>query len=369
MHERHLRMYYSTLDRLTLDCVWPVLQRYRARLDRCFCERHYAGGAHLRVSLGGDESASREAAATLHEAACTYISEHPSPPKAYSFHAAQSMLAREGEPVLSDELEYRNNSVAASAPPPRHYAYASETAEALSNEFRHDAMPLAIAIMRAADRRRQMLSLYASYALLVGKGDLAAGSVSLKSHWEGFAFALPDASLVERVEAVERRHASELLSTLREVVHRHAAGTIGESPVLDEWNTLFHKYFERASAIFAQGQSLSYQPADLAHVGRLRDKTFASQRRSSGFMDALFADPRYLASVQYEPSFLRTRVMTNLLYILVALAGFNALDRQCFCYLTWRTVERHCDCDLTDVLRHNVSRVVQRYVARGAFEP
>lgn len=55
---RHVRMCCSALDRLILDCVWPVLSPARDLLYRGCWERHYAGGPHLRVTLSGEETAS-----------------------------------------------------------------------------------------------------------------------------------------------------------------------------------------------------------------------------------------------------------------------------------------------------------------------
>ena len=72
---RNYHIFYTDLNRLIVECVYPVLERSEQYLKNCFWERHYAGGPHLRVRLHGSaDDVSKAASEFVAEANSSLLS-------------------------------------------------------------------------------------------------------------------------------------------------------------------------------------------------------------------------------------------------------------------------------------------------------
>ena len=231
-------------------------------------------------------------------------------------------------------------------------------------DFRHDVLPLATRLLASERPRREaLLRIYFLHALEVG-GELPGGSVSFKSHWEGFSSCFRSPEVIERIRSayeVNRNHIGGLLS---EVAGLHAGGRIEDDEDLSEWRRLLTLYGRRAERTIRAGVHLTRQAADPGEAARLRRQAAAFSLRESDFVSALWADDVFLASIQYEPSFLVPRVLVNLLYTLVAAVGLKPLDKFALCHFSCRAVEEHSRCDLTDLLKVTIDRFVTRNAPR-----
>jgi hypothetical protein len=339
--------------------VHPVLERVEGGLERCYWERHYAGGPHLRVSLVGGEGLDA-AAAGLVDAAARFVAEHPGADLArYSPDQAAEMMRREGAKWDADDLVYRNNVVR--AVPHRAHAYVSGEAELMAEEFRHDVGPLVVRILAGPrPRAEQLLRLYFLNALLVCDGQLPEGSVSYKSHWEGFAAWISDARVPERIRQAFGASAGGVIDLMLEVDELYRRGALDEDPLLGDWSRLMERYAGRTREVLRAGKQVTPQPATVQEATDARESLMGLLSRDSEFVRVVWDDPRFIASAQFEPGFLVPRVLVNLLYIAVAAAGLTMLDRMTLCHHTFRAVEEHFGRDLTDILRGNVERVVAR---------
>ena len=190
---RSFHIHTSEVDRLITGCVHPFFQAWESRLERRFWERHYTGGPHLRVRLRGPASVLGPAGDELAAHARAFLADHPSPDLAHysEAHVARLLEWEETPAGAGEDLRYRNNVVEEHSYPPAADVYVSREAARLVEDFRHDIMPLATRLLDGPRPRREaLLRLYFLQALEVS-GDLAAGSVSYKSHWEGFASTFP----------------------------------------------------------------------------------------------------------------------------------------------------------------------------------
>lgn len=357
---RTVYVHYTDLDRLIVECIHPALERVRATLERCYWDRHWAGGPHLRIRLVGDGAAA--AATEVIRTAEHFVAEHPSVDLfRYSPERAAEMLRREREEWEEEDLRYRNNVVREVPHHPRSSAYVSGEAEALAEEFRHDAEPLVAAILAGPrPRAEQLLRLYFLHAATVCGGRLPEGAVSFKSHWEGFAAGFPAAEVPERIRAAYRAQRDALEGLMLEVEDLYRRGALAEDPLLGAWSELMARYGARTRTALEQGTHITPQPSTLREATESRATLRTHLRRKSEFVDVLWADPRFIASVQFEPGFLVPRVLVNLLYVVVAAAGLSTLDRMTLCHHAFRTVEDHFGRDLTDILRGNVAGTLAR---------
>ncbi len=368
---RSYHLHYSDVDRLILDCVHPFLQRWEDRLERRSWERHYAGGPHLRVRLRGPAAEVGKAGEELAAWAGDFLTRHPSPDQAgYSEQRVAQLLKWEGTPdEPGTDLRYRNNAIEEHPYPGASEVYVSSEAACLMEDFRHDVLPLATRLLGSARPRREaLLRIYFLHALEVG-GELPGGSVSFKSHWEGFASCFKSPEVIERVRSAYEANRDHIGGLLAEVAGLHAGGLIEDDADLGEWRRLLTLYGHRAERTIRAGVHLTRQAADPEEASRLRRQAADFSLRESDFVSALWADDVFLASIQYEPSFLVPRVLVNLLYTLVVAVGLKSLDKFALCHFSCRAVEEHSRCDLTDLLKVTIDRFVTRNAPRwGAAE-
>lgn len=362
---RNFHVHHSDLDGLIVDCVEPLRERVTERVERFFWERQAVGGRHLRICLRGGERELAAVSSELVRVVEGWMREHPAPDEpGYSEERAAALLRREGDEVDDDALRYRNNVVLERPYPSRRHAYVSPEAAEMADDFRHDAVPLAARIIRGPDARQlTLLRLYFLQALEVCRGDLPRGSVSYKSHWSGFSVSTPE-EVSSRVAETYERNRDEITGALRDVVHLCESDALDADPVLSAWRQILRKYDRRTRASLAGGHHITWQAADLADARRQRESTLAVMNRESPFVRILWSDERFMASLQYEPAFLVPRVLTNLLYTLVSLVGLPAIEKMALCHHAHRAAEQEFGCNLDDLLRENVDRVVARHGQR-----
>lgn len=360
---RSYHVYTSEVDRLIVDCVHPFFQEWESRLERRSWERHYAGGPHLRIRLQGSVAVVETAGEELTASAHAFLAVHPSPDLAdYSEAQVARLLEWEETPAGAGEnLRYRNNVVEEHPYPLATDIYVSREAERLMEDFRHDIMPLAFRLLTGRRPRREALLRLYFLKALEGSGDIAAGSVSYKSHWEGFASSFPSLAVIERIQASYSANREHFQTLLREVADLFAQGRIDEDPELAAWQSLLRRYGSRARQILAIGTHITRQAATPEEAIQWRRRAESLRLRDSEFVRTFWSDESFVSSLQREPSFLVPRVITNLLYTLLAATGLKAIDKFTLCHAAFRAVEEHTQCNLTDILRRNIAWVVARH--------
>ena len=364
MEWRNYNVYYTDIDRLILNCVHPVLERCRGTLDLCFWERHFAGGPHLRVRMRGSAEATAGVGRELIQEAQSFFLAFPSQRSPeYSHELTRRLLALEGEEVQDEDLLYRVDQILERPYDRLHHRLASDEAAGVLESFLHDSEELAVAILSSdSPKMETMLRLYFLEALFVS-GSLVRGSVSFKSHWEGFGAVSATRDLNERIEKSYTKNRESIKETMLEVQEEYD-NTTPPNPLLSDWLALLDRYRERAASILEAGIHLTHQPSTAEEVRQSWEHLSPRMVRESSFVNAIYKDARFMASAQFEPRLLIPRVLTNLLYSMASLVGLRPLDRMVLCYYAHRAVEEHFGCDLTDVLRETIEQVVNQHAYR-----
>jgi hypothetical protein len=70
--------------------------------------------------------------------------------------------------------------------------------------------------------------------------------------------------------------------------------------------------------------------------------------------------------MQFEPSWLVPRVLTNLLYQFTATVGLTPIERMALCHFGYRAAEEEYGADCAELLRRNVERTVEAHAHRWA---
>jgi hypothetical protein len=355
---RSYHIYYGDPDSLILDCVHPFLERACPRLERVFWERHFAGGPHLRVRLRGSMEEVSEQGSILVREAGRFLAERPSADLAtYSESRAAALLEKEGEVATPEALSYRNNTIEEHAYRPPREVFASADALALAEDFRHDSMPLAAQVLgEPRSKRESLLRLFFLQALVVTRGDMPGGCVACKSHWEGFAATFGAPQPIERIRESQRASRVAVLEIMREVTERFEQGTLDHDPLLAGWRDLLEAYRSRTLRDLAAGKQITQQPQSLEEAQQARARVLGNLHTESAFVHTFWSDERFIASIQYEPSWLVPRVLVNLLYQFVATVGIGPIDRMALCYYVFRAAEEHYDRDLNEILKGNIAK-------------
>ncbi len=362
---RNYHIYYSDLNELILDCVYPLLQKYDARLDTFFWERHYAGGPHLRVRLRGYAEALEPVCEDFLAEVRHYLAMNPSKPLSnYSSDSVKSMLEMEGEETLGEGLDYRVNEVAAVPYQRLHHRLASDEAARLLEDFLHSSMPLVAAILRShRPVREEVLRLYFAHALIV-TGEVPRGCVAYKSHWEGFASHFSIRALISRIENQYERDRDQIREIMLSVDRDYRRNSFDRDPVLGRWQALSGQYGARAMAILRSGDQITHQAKSVEEVRTARKAIMESMVEDSDFIRTLFRDERFLALIQFHHDFLWPRVITNLLYQVVAAAGLPMIEKMAMCYFAHRAAEDYWKCDLVAILEETIQTVINEHSAR-----
>ncbi len=363
---RLFHLHATDLDRLVLEFVAPFLERHSDQLERRSWERHSAGGPHLRLRLKAAPEVLSSVGDCLRTEAKDYMSRRPSADlQDYSEDHARALLDKEQAIYTLDELVYRNNEVVERSYPPAQSGYESQEAAMFMEDFHHDVTPLATAILAdTRPRRETVLRLFFLHAMLV-TGDLKTGSVSWKSHWEGFAATFSSPELLERIRMAYDDHRDTVFKQLLEVQKLAQEEALDQDPILAGWRDLIAEYRLYARRQLAAGHAFTSQPATHEEAGEMRAAMERNLIRDSSFVRTFWSDDRFLTSLQKDLAFQVPRVLVNLFYNLVARVGLSPLDKMVLCHHVQRAVEEHFECNLQDVLKSNMAALVER---QGALE-
>ncbi|MEM9293598.1 MAG: lantibiotic dehydratase C-terminal domain-containing protein [Acidobacteriota bacterium] len=364
---RAFHLHFSQLDRLILEFVTPFLELHSRHLSQAFWERHYAGGRNLRIRLRGEPGNLHRVGNALVIEAQAYMHAHPSPEQeGYSEEVTSELLRREGLDPADEDLTYRNNVVVEGRYPIHREVFESDHAAELVDDFRHDVMPLVTSILRdSTPRWRSVLQLYFLHSI-ASVGGLEAGSVSWKSHWEGFASGVSSSEIVERIHQDYEAKRPEILGMLQEIVDLEAMDELSGHPLLGPWWRLLRSYRERVHRELTEGFHFTYQPQDDEEARESGQSAIGSMRRDSEFVRTMWSSERFLTAMQHEPSFLAPRVMVNLFYSVLPMLGIRPIDKMVLCHHVHRAVEEHYGCDLLDIFRGTVRWMEEREAARRA---
>ncbi|MEM9556683.1 MAG: lantibiotic dehydratase C-terminal domain-containing protein [Acidobacteriota bacterium] len=364
---RALYLHTTDLDRLVLDFLHPFFARHGMELRRAVWERHSAGGPHLRVRIEGTPEALERVGTALYAEATAYFAAHPSGDlETYSPERSRALLEREGASYDDDELVYRNNEVVERPWPPPVSAFLSPEAADLVDDFHNELGPLEHAILADTRPRREVaLRLYFLHAHLV-TGDVLTGSVSWKSHWEGFFSTFPSAELLERIGQSYEASREWIRGHLHEVDALASEGRLAEDPILAGWAALMHRYEARVRRELEAAHVFTFQAGSSDEAASLRSTMQQHLVRDSRFVRTFWSDDRFLTSIGDEIAFQVPRVLVNLFYHLVARVGLSPLDKMALCHHVTRAVEEDRGRDLQEVLEHNIAAVIERRAPRRA---
>ena len=359
---RSFHVYYTNPDRILLECIAPLLRSFKADLNLCFWERHYAGGPHIRARFYGEPSSLTTVEQRFLTAVESYLESFPSAAlPSYSAEDARQLLEMESEAYEPDDLEYRVNVIQQRPYQRLNSRFIQGSALQLLHEFLHDSNPVSEAILKEPRaKRHHLLRMYFLNAL-VSLGSLARGSVSFKSHWSGFAAEFPNHAATERIRSSFEQQQHAITATMLEVQRRYDARDFSGDPILQHWLVLLQQYGEKSRAILQAGEpiSLTVKPEEIREY---RD-SLGRKGDPSEFMQVLLQDERFIAAFRHEPALAWPRALTNLLYMIIPMVGLTVLDRMALCYYAHRAVEIHFRCDLTDVLRETIAAVMGRRAA------
>jgi hypothetical protein len=71
-----------------------------------------------------------------------------------------------------------------------------------------------------------------------------------------------------------------------------------------------------------------------------------------------------MEALQYDAGFLVPRVLTNLLYVVVAAVGLAPLERIVLCHHSHRAAEEHTGRNLDEILAGNIDRTIRANAGR-----
>ncbi|MEM9293600.1 MAG: lantibiotic dehydratase C-terminal domain-containing protein [Acidobacteriota bacterium] len=366
-HWQAFHVHYSQLDQLILDFVTPFFELHGGALERCFWERHYAGGRNLRIRLGGEPESLRRIGDALVIEAQAYLDAHPSPDQeGYSEETAAQLLQREGLDPAKEDLTYRNNQVVEGRYPIHQEVFASPQAAQIVDDFRHDVMPLVTSILRdSGSRWRTVLQLYFVHSIAAA-GEIKAGSVSWKSHWEGFAAGHPSVQVVERIRQDYKERREEILGILQETLDLEAKDELGDHPLVGQWWHLMRSYRQRVHREVASGVKFTGEHQDDDAAREAGEAAIQGMRRDSEFVRTMWSSERFLTAMKHESSFQVPRVLVNLFYSVLPMLGIRPIDKMVLCHHVHRAVEEHYGCDLLDTFRETVRWMEEREDARRA---
>lgn len=364
---RSYSMFSSNLNPMILEFLQPFLETHRNRLDRCFWERHSAGGPHIRVRFKGDPDALEFVGAAFCAEAENYFETHPSPDlESYSPANASALLEKEGAVFTDDDLVYRNNVVVERAFPPDPHGFYSDEAASFMYDFHHDATPFVSAVLSDPRPNREIvLRLYFAHAALA-VGDIPRGSVTWKSHWEGFRSSLSSSVLIERIEEAYEADREAILTHLAEIETIVETGDWQQDPILEEWKRWMDIYSERASDQVREGHTFTSQFSSAEQAAEARARAEKTLERDSSFIRKVWSDDRFLLSIGKDLRFQVPRLLVNLFYGMIARVGISPLDKMVLCHHVQRSVEEHFGVDLEGFLEANMAAVVRRQT--GASE-
>lgn len=345
----NLHVYYTNINELVLSCIEPFFKLQKWPGVRYFWERHYAGGTHLRLRFTASPECISQLENALVRHVQTFLQARPSAPvPAYSADKCREMLLLDGEDSSSAD-RYRVNEIRRVPYQRATQAAPSYATVAMIEDFLQDARSLAAWMIAEPDSvRLKILQLYFWTALFLCD-DLPRGSVSYKSHWSGFAVSCRNRALIDRIRLSYGDHAQQLGQIMCQVRERHGKAASAPPYPLAQWQSLLEKYSWRVSVEISHGTELTPRMKSAADVRKGREWVARNAVEESDFLNLLYDNDENLVLLGQNRGTTEARVLTNLLYIFVPLAGLNFLDKMCLCHYAYRTVEDYFHCDLTDI--------------------
>jgi hypothetical protein len=116
----------------------------------------------------------------------------------------------------------------------------------------------------------------------------------------------------------------------------------------------------RTKDILDSGRHVTIQATNLEEARWSKQYMEERGLEQNPFLNTLWGDERFMASIQYEYSMLWPRVLTNLLYSLAAVVGLKLIDKMTLCYYAHRAAEDYFECDLTDILKETVKEIIDK---------
>lgn len=361
-----IHVFSSNIELLLTEAVAPFLETMNEFLQHGFWERHYAGGAHVRVRVLSVPRHREMVLATLRERLTQWVAHNPSPGvDDYSPARAARLLREEGVDPATEDLTYRVNALADAVYPEKGKPFASERAREISEDFRRRRGPLAIQLMQERESRRDLLlQFFFLLALQNGGGSYVRGSVSYKSHWEGFYSVFPEDAFLRRVAKSYEEHRDHLSSVAEALRRQWQENRPFDHPLLGQWRELLREFATLVTAALESGHPLIGSIPDGPVFAAHRAQLAKSIRRPSVFVEALWSDDRFMTSLADDILFQRPRALVNLLYELLATLGVTPLEKMVFCHHAFRTVEDLHGTLLEEQLKINMTAVIERHRQR-----
>lgn len=358
--------YTSSTDGLILQAIAPWMLQHHPHLTRCYWERHYAGGSHLRIHIAGPDAHADHLRKELCELLRKHLSNSPSEPDTrYDPSVIRRLLEMEEEAYDPDDLTYRVNIVEVRKKLRTQHPFASDAAALLLEQFLHETTPLAIRILQSSHPLLETaVQLYFLEAFVAG-GDVPNGSVSFKSHWHGLAAFTSKPQLNDRILDEYERNKSRLHELLAQVVAWTSTCSAVDG-IFWEWVHILQRFEALAQELLLAGTQLTFQLSSAEQAITAREKVEAREGvyEAHPFLATLWKDERFLASFQFEPSLLVPRVLTNLLYSFIAGLGLRFVDKMALCLFAHRAVEDFYQVDLTNILHTTVESIVTKHQDR-----
>lgn len=351
-------IYYTNINELILSCLEPFFSLQKWEGMQYFWERHYVGGAHLRLRFTASSECLSKFDAGLVCHVHNFQRAHPSAPvRTYSAAKCRQMLLLDGEDPSPDQYRYRVNEICPMPYQRLTHALPSETTVSIIEDFLQDVRPLAVwTISQPNAVRLNVLRLYFWTALLLCR-EFPSGSVSYKSHWSGFAASCRHRALIDRIRHSYDDHKEQLAEIMCQVRARYRETTIALPDDLAEWQSLINKYTLRVNVEIRKGVELTPRMKSVVDVRLGREWVSRNTVEESDFLNLLYRNDVNLLLLGENHGMMVARVLTNLLYLYVPLVGMNFLDKMCLCYYAYRTVEDYFQCNLTDIANDTLTRL------------
>jgi hypothetical protein len=357
----NVHVYYTNINELVLSCIEPFFNLQKWSGMRYFWERHYAGGAHLRLRFTASPECIPQLENALIRHVQTFLQARPSVPvAAYSADKCREMLLLDGEDPSSDDYCYRVNEIRRAPYQRATQSAPSSATVAMIEDFLQDGRSLAVwTISEPGAVRLNVLQLYFWTALFLCD-DLPRGSVSYKSHWSGFAASCRNRTLIDRIRLSYGDRAQKLVQIMRQVRECHGKAASAPPYLLAQWQSLLEKYSRRVSVEINHATELTPRMKSAADVRKGREWVARNAVEESDFLNLLYDNDENLVLLGQYRGAAEARVLTNLLYIFVPLVGLNFLDKMCLCYYAYRTVEDYFHCNLTDIANDTLAQLRAR---------
>jgi hypothetical protein len=344
----HVVYYEDRKQDLLADCLIPLARKMAAgkRAKAVFLERHWRFGPHVRINVvGAPSDAAGRFARETKPAVVDWLRDHPSrAPLDRAAYLKTSAQLASAELVLPPYGPiWPDNTVILGAYQPRVdlYGEAGAGAKARFLAGALDPVGLLLDLTRDDHRRRldYVLRLLVMVAAMYSADDVAAGTLSFRSHVEDF---LTHEDGTGRIRAAfDAKYAAlreSVVEVVRAVATDAAAGEYrGVDPVLAAWSVLLRDTWEHLSGL-TKLHEIDESPTDryydvaarVSDVARTRwdferKRTFGGFHRSLRGLDFL---PRQNVAV-----FSTYRWVVNLVYLVMPLLDVSPAERYLLTYV------------------------------------